>query len=58
MAARTRYDYDLVILGAGSAGIVAGNVAGYPGYNAAGVVARALGLTPWWTPPDWLGTEA
>jgi hypothetical protein len=30
-----------------------GNITGYPGYNAAGVVARALGLEPWWTPPDW-----
>ena len=30
-----------------------GNITGYPGYNAAGVVARALGLDPWWAPPPW-----
>jgi phytoene dehydrogenase-like protein len=30
-----------------------GNITGYPGYNAAGVIARALGLEPWWTPPEW-----
>jgi phytoene dehydrogenase-like protein len=30
-----------------------GNITGYPGYNAAGVIARALGLEPWWSPPQW-----
>jgi phytoene dehydrogenase-like protein len=30
-----------------------GNITGYPGYVAAGVIARDLGLEPWWSPPDW-----
>jgi phytoene dehydrogenase-like protein len=38
---------------AGSCMHPGGNITGYPGYNAAGVIARALGLEPWWTPPDW-----
>jgi phytoene dehydrogenase-like protein len=29
-----------------------GNITGAPGYNAAGVIARDLGLTPWWHPHD------
>lgn len=29
-----------------------GNVTGAPGYNAAGVVCRDLGLEPWWKPRD------
>jgi phytoene dehydrogenase-like protein len=29
-----------------------GNITGAPGYNAAGVIARDLGLTPWWQPHD------
>ena len=37
---------------AGSCMHPGGNITGYPGYNAAGVIARALGLEPWWTPPD------
>jgi phytoene dehydrogenase-like protein len=38
---------------AGSCMHPGGNITGYPGYNAAGVIARALGLEPWWTPPPW-----
>jgi phytoene dehydrogenase-like protein len=38
---------------AGSCMHPGGNITGYPGYNAAGVIARALGLEPWWTPPEW-----
>jgi phytoene dehydrogenase-like protein len=30
-----------------------GNITGYPGYNAAGVIARGLGQEPWWAPPPW-----
>jgi phytoene dehydrogenase-like protein len=29
-----------------------GNITGLPGYNAAGVIARDLGLEPWWRPLD------
>jgi phytoene dehydrogenase-like protein len=29
-----------------------GNITGYPGHNAAGVIARDVGLTPWWSPSD------
>jgi phytoene dehydrogenase-like protein len=29
-----------------------GNITGFPGYNAAGVIAADLGLDRWWTPPD------
>lgn len=29
-----------------------GNITGAPGYNAAGVIARDLGLAPWWQPLD------
>jgi phytoene dehydrogenase-like protein len=29
-----------------------GNITGAPGYNAAGVIARDLGLDPWWSPHD------
>jgi phytoene dehydrogenase-like protein len=29
-----------------------GSFTGYPGYNAAGVIARDLGLDPWWKPSD------
>jgi phytoene dehydrogenase-like protein len=36
---------------AGSCMHPGGNITGYPGYNAAGVIARALGLESWWTPP-------
>jgi phytoene dehydrogenase-like protein len=43
---------------AGSCMHPGGNITGYPGYNAAGVIARALDLEPWWTPPDWEGTTA
>jgi phytoene dehydrogenase-like protein len=38
---------------AGSCMHPGGNITGYPGYNAAGVIARALDLEPWWTPPEW-----
>jgi phytoene dehydrogenase-like protein len=38
---------------AGSCMHPGGNITGYPGYNAAGVIARVLGLEPWWTPPQW-----
>jgi phytoene dehydrogenase-like protein len=38
---------------AGSCTHPGGNITGYPGYNAAGVIARSLGLEPWWTPPPW-----
>ena len=38
---------------AGSCMHPGGNITGYPGYNAAGVIARSLGLEPWWTPPAW-----
>jgi phytoene dehydrogenase-like protein len=43
---------------AGSCMHPGGNITGYPGYNAAGVIARALGLEPWWTPPDWEAADA
>ena len=29
-----------------------GNITGSPGYNAAGVVCKDLGMEPWWNPPD------
>ena len=29
-----------------------GNITGAPGYNAAGVVVRDLGMNPWWNPLD------
>ncbi len=29
-----------------------GNITGSPGYNAAGVVCRDLGMDPWWNPPE------
>jgi phytoene dehydrogenase-like protein len=29
-----------------------GSFTGYPGYNAAGVIARELGMDPWWQPHD------
>ena len=29
-----------------------GNITGAPGYNAAGVVCRDLGMDPWWNPPE------
>jgi phytoene dehydrogenase-like protein len=29
-----------------------GNITGSPGYNAAGVVCRDLGMEPWWNPPE------
>jgi phytoene dehydrogenase-like protein len=29
-----------------------GNITGAPGYNAAGVIVRDLGMTPWWNPID------
>jgi phytoene dehydrogenase-like protein len=29
-----------------------GNITGFPGYNAAGVIARDLGLEPWWPIAD------
>ena len=29
-----------------------GNITGAPGYNAAGVVCRDLGMEPWWNPPE------
>jgi phytoene dehydrogenase-like protein len=35
-----------------------GNITGYPGYNAAGVIARSLGLELWWSPPEWPGAES
>jgi phytoene dehydrogenase-like protein len=38
---------------AGSCMHPGGNITGYPGYNAAGVIARALGLEQWWAPPEW-----
>lgn len=38
---------------AGSCMHPGGNITGYPGYNAAGVIARSLGLAPWWAPPEW-----
>jgi phytoene dehydrogenase-like protein len=38
---------------AGSCMHPGGNITGYPGYNAAGVIARSLGRDPWWTEPDW-----
>jgi hypothetical protein len=25
-----------------------------PGYNAAGIIAEDLKITPWWTPPDYV----
>ncbi len=29
-----------------------GNITGSPGYNAAGVVCRDMGMDPWWNPPE------
>ncbi len=29
-----------------------GNITGAPGYNAAGVICRDLGMEPWWKPVD------
>jgi phytoene dehydrogenase-like protein len=29
-----------------------GNITGFPGYNAAGVIAADLGIRPWWERPD------
>ncbi|MEE2840131.1 MAG: NAD(P)/FAD-dependent oxidoreductase [Acidobacteriota bacterium] len=29
-----------------------GNITGSPGYNAAGIVCKDLGMEPWWNPPD------
>ncbi|HEU5348380.1 MAG TPA: hypothetical protein VFU63_07185, partial [Ktedonobacterales bacterium] len=29
-----------------------GSFTGYPGYNAAGVIARDLGVDLWWKPAD------
>ncbi|HVA88698.1 MAG TPA: hypothetical protein VNL71_02545, partial [Chloroflexota bacterium] len=29
-----------------------GNITGAPGYNAAGIIARDLGIDPWWHPHD------
>jgi phytoene dehydrogenase-like protein len=36
----------------GSSNHPGGSVNGIPGYNAAGVVARDLGIEQWWKPPD------
>jgi phytoene dehydrogenase-like protein len=36
----------------GSSNHPGGSVNGIPGYNAAGVVVRDLGIEPWWKPPD------
>jgi len=36
----------------GSSNHPGGSVNGIPGFNAAGVVARDLGIEPWWNPPD------
>ncbi len=47
--ARKNYDYDLVILGGGSAGIVAGNVAGAVGARVALVEKRRIGGECLWT---------
>ncbi|MBC8138290.1 MAG: NAD(P)/FAD-dependent oxidoreductase, partial [Fibrella sp.] len=49
MAKRNRYDYDLVILGGGSAGIVAGNVAGAVGARVALVERDRIGGECLWT---------
>jgi len=38
---------------AGSCMHLGGNITGYPGHSAAGVIARALGLEGWWIAPDW-----
>lgn len=32
-----------------------GNITGAPGYNAAGVICRDLGMEPWWKPADVAG---
>ena len=32
-----------------------GNITGGPGYNAAGVICRDLGMEPWWKPRDVVG---
>jgi phytoene dehydrogenase-like protein len=37
---------------AGSAGHPGGAISGGAGYITAGIIARDLGLTPWWTPGD------
>lgn len=47
--ARQRYDYDLVIIGGGSAGIVAGNVAGALGARVALVEKERIGGECLWT---------
>jgi pyruvate/2-oxoglutarate dehydrogenase complex dihydrolipoamide dehydrogenase (E3) component len=47
--ARKRFDYDLVILGGGSAGIVAGNVAGALGARVALVEKERIGGECLWT---------
>ncbi len=49
MSTRNRYDYDLVILGGGSAGIVAGNVAGGIGARVALVERDRIGGECLWT---------
>ena len=49
MSKRNRYDYDLVILGGGSAGIVAGNVAGAVGARVALVERDRIGGECLWT---------
>ncbi|MBC7805980.1 MAG: FAD-dependent oxidoreductase [Akkermansiaceae bacterium] len=49
MSKRNRYDYDLVILGGGSAGIVAGNVAGAVGARVALVERNRIGGECLWT---------
>jgi pyruvate/2-oxoglutarate dehydrogenase complex dihydrolipoamide dehydrogenase (E3) component len=49
MASRNRFDYDLVIIGGGSAGIVAGNVAGAVGARVALVERDRIGGECLWT---------
>ena len=36
----------------GSCAHPGGNISGAPGYNAAGVICRDVGLEPWWKPKD------
>src|SRR4028118_1635098 len=48
-ARRKKYDYDLVIVGGGSAGIVAGNVAGALGADVALVEKDRIGGECLWT---------
>jgi len=36
----------------GSSTHPSGNITGAPGYNAAGVISRDLGMDPWWKPVD------